>query len=539
MWLRVFFTRAPIPMMRTARYSRGCPEEKGFGPLTFPQHEETEVKTCWERNCSRRSALSEPRNCLPPAVPIADSNSLRPFMNSDFQRVRMRPLRSGVVNSSSQTSFASSGNFDLKSSFRDSEERLPMVTVIIRRPASSRRRPSRLLPILRVFPSTGSRGKPKNFTSTPAAEEQEPDSKATPAAEVQPHSKATRRQRRPHLLRLIPAPAPAPAPVSISINTGEFDVALGRSYAEIAAEGRSLHRSQGQGAVQNRGPSTTSLQLVQKTVDVADNADLFAGVVYKLPDLAQLEAALGAELNQVEQRVTNIRQKANIAKPADLVPDLTEALKQLQQIRMRATNEHVRFVLQQKEGDFEEAIRLAAGLVLDVLASDETVVPGQEFNVTVSIINGGPYTYSSASINFDLPAGWEARLAPPPEPGQGARGGRGRRRPWRRRWSRRWSRCTRCGGRSGRWSRCTRRWSRWSRPRSRCSRRWSRRSGRWSRRSTWWSRCSRPRSRWSRRWSKRWSRPWSGRWRPWWRRCHVFAARRDCAGTEVRPGLHG
>jgi LmbE family N-acetylglucosaminyl deacetylase len=220
-------------------------------------------------------------------------------------------------------------------------------------------------------------------------------------------------------------PAPVPAPVSISINTGEFDVALGRSYAEIAAEGRSLHRSQGQGSVQNRGPSTTSLQLVQKTVDVADSADLFAGVIYKLPDLAQLEAALGAELNQVEQRVTNIRQKANLVKPGDLVPDLTEGLKQLQQIRTRATNEHVRFVLQQKEEDFEEAIRLAAGLVLDVLASDETVVPGQEFNVTVSIINGGPYTYSSASVNFDLPAGWEARLAPPPEPGQGGRGGRG------------------------------------------------------------------------------------------------------------------
>src|SRR5688572_9467596 len=75
----------------------------------------------------------------------------------------------------------------------------------------------------------------------------------------------------------------APPPVTISMNTGEFDSALGRSYSEIAAEGRSLHRSQGQGSVQNRGPNTASLQLVQKTVNVADDADLFAGVVYKLP----------------------------------------------------------------------------------------------------------------------------------------------------------------------------------------------------------------------------------------------------------------
>jgi hypothetical protein len=164
---------------------------------------------------------------------------------------------------------------------------------------------------------------------------------------------------------------------------------------------------------------------VQKSIDVADNADLFAGVLYKLPDLAQLEPALGTELNQLEQRITSIRQKADLAKPSDLVPDLTQAAKQLQQIQTRATNEHVKFLLQQKEGDFQEATRLSAGLVLDVLASDETVVPGQEFNVTVSVVNGGPYTYSSAAVNFELPSGWQATFAPPPEPGQGGRGARG------------------------------------------------------------------------------------------------------------------
>jgi LmbE family N-acetylglucosaminyl deacetylase len=223
-----------------------------------------------------------------------------------------------------------------------------------------------------------------------------------------------------------PAQNAAPAPVSISVNTGEFDVALGRSYAEIAAEGRSLHRSQGQGTVQTRGPSATSLQLVQKSVTVADDADLFAGVLYKLPDLAQLEPALTADLNQLAQRVTAIRQKAGIVKPADLVSDLTTALKQVQQLSSRAANEHVKFLLQQKETDFQEATRLAAGLVVDVLANDEIVVPGQAFNVTVSIVNGGPHTYTNAAIRFDLPAGWVASpVAAPAGGGAGGRGGRG------------------------------------------------------------------------------------------------------------------
>ena len=53
-------------------------------------------------------------------------------------------------------------------------------------------------------------------------------------------------------------------------------------------------------------------------------------------------------------------------------------------------------------------------------------MPGQQFRVTASIINGGPLTYSGASVNFDLPQGWEASLQPPQAEGQGGgRGGRG------------------------------------------------------------------------------------------------------------------
>src|SRR5437867_1755721 len=74
-------------------------------------------------------------------------------------------------------------------------------------------------------------------------------------------------------------PAGAQPPPGISINVGEYDAALGRSYNEIAMEGRSLHRSQSQGTAQEKGPRTTRLELVGKSIAVADNADLFAGTV--------------------------------------------------------------------------------------------------------------------------------------------------------------------------------------------------------------------------------------------------------------------
>src|SRR5437763_10488098 len=88
----------------------------------------------------------------------------------------------------------------------------------------------------------------------------------------------------------------------IAINVGQFDLDLGRSYSEIASEGRSLHRSQAQGSAQERGQRQTRLQLVQKASTVGDDASFFAGVLYKLPDLAQLDPALAPGLNDVADR---------------------------------------------------------------------------------------------------------------------------------------------------------------------------------------------------------------------------------------------
>src|SRR6058998_2935710 len=87
---------------------------------------------------------------------------------------------------------------------------------------------------------------------------------------------------------------PQTPPPGLEINTGEFDPALGRSYSEIATEGRSLHRSQAQGGAQERGPRPTRVQLVQKTVNVSDLAPLFSGVLYKLTDLAQLDSGISS-----------------------------------------------------------------------------------------------------------------------------------------------------------------------------------------------------------------------------------------------------
>jgi LmbE family N-acetylglucosaminyl deacetylase len=194
---------------------------------------------------------------------------------------------------------------------------------------------------------------------------------------------------------------------SVVVNVGEFDSALGRSYHEIAMEGRSLHRSQAQGAARERGPRNTRLQLVAKTITVSDDDAIFAGTLHKLQDLATLEPGLSSDLSQLQQRIDAIRQKASFFRSADIVPDLVEALKLFKAIQGKATHEHVQFVLREKEIDFHEALRLAAGLVLDVLVSDDTVVAGQEVDMTIAVINGGPYEFTTVRTNTDVPQGWD------------------------------------------------------------------------------------------------------------------------------------
>src|SRR6202040_2240446 len=60
-----------------------------------------------------------------------------------------------------------------------------------------------------------------------------------------------------------PAPdQPPPLPKAGSADTGEFNPILGYSYEELATLSRSMHHSQGTGAVGRPGPSVSEFELV-------------------------------------------------------------------------------------------------------------------------------------------------------------------------------------------------------------------------------------------------------------------------------------
>ena len=194
----------------------------------------------------------------------------------------------------------------------------------------------------------------------------------------------------------------------VRINVGEYGAALGRSYHQLAMEGRSLHRTQSMGAARDPGPRFSSLNLVEKTVPGANDDSLFSGTTARLMDLADLEPVLRPDLEALQRQIDAIRQNASLENPAAILPDLVRALGSFQQIQNRATVEQVRFLLNLKEADFHEAAELSAGIRVEVRVDDDTAVPGQELDLNVIITNDGPYVFSDVSNDVELPQGWNA-----------------------------------------------------------------------------------------------------------------------------------
>ncbi len=208
-------------------------------------------------------------------------------------------------------------------------------------------------------------------------------------------------------------------PPTARLETGRFDPVLGRTYFEIAMEGRSQHKSQEMGVAELRGPQTSNLRLVESLVTVpTPETNVFEGIDTSLAGLASLcglpEGALKAELQAMSGAVLDARGAFDATSPVKVVPQLAAGLAATRQARSALasiqTSDTARqdadFLLGVKERQFEEALQRAAGVVLDPLADTETVVPGETFGVRVRVFTAEPAVVKTAGIRVTTPAGW-------------------------------------------------------------------------------------------------------------------------------------
>ena len=142
---------------------------------------------------------------------------------------------------------------------------------------------------------------------------------------------------------------------TLMLDGGVLDEAVGRSLHQIAMQGRSLHRSQDMGRLQSIGPARVRLALLEDRTGGGN--ELFAGIDTIGP-----------------------RSAADRAGPVD--EDLRRHAARLEAVRR--------------------------GVLLDALASDDRVIPGQSLQVLALIANGGAIALPpAASIAIEAPREWD------------------------------------------------------------------------------------------------------------------------------------
>jgi LmbE family N-acetylglucosaminyl deacetylase len=209
---------------------------------------------------------------------------------------------------------------------------------------------------------------------------------------------------------------------TLRLETGIYDPLLGRTYYQIAAEGRSQHKTQQMGNLELRGEHSSGVRLVQDLAGpLQQESSLFDGLdtsVVGIEKIAGLQAGrISQELKQMQSEIAEASKQFDAYHPERISALLARALEAERTARAKLKDDqavaarNADFLLQQKEAELERAIQESQAVVVDVLADRETVVPGESFNVSLRVFVPEGSQVKVTAPELHLPAGWSAQQA--------------------------------------------------------------------------------------------------------------------------------
>ena len=168
----------------------------------------------------------------------------------------------------------------------------------------------------------------------------------------------------------------------LAVDVGVYNPFLGKSYTEIAAESRSMHKSQGFGAALQRG---SSIEYLQPLKGEKPQEHIMEGVP---ADWGRLEG--GKAVGQLVQQTIEAYKPQH---PAAIVPRLVEIYKAIQALPQQPYKE---IKLQQAK----RLIQAASGLYLELAAEEASAVPGDSLQVLVEAVNRSEASIYLEEISF-------------------------------------------------------------------------------------------------------------------------------------------
>ena len=194
----------------------------------------------------------------------------------------------------------------------------------------------------------------------------------------------------------------------LKINTGKFDTTLGRSYFEIAMEARSQHKSQEQGVLELKGQMFSGLNLTEST---ASEKTIFDGLDVSVSGIGINTSNSEKRFNDLAKQVSDKAAEAYAAydprSPEKLLNILSAGYKLAYDAEWSTRLPGSKAYMQQKQEEFSQAIKLAAGIQIDALADTETAVPGNEFGLNIRVFCPPTDAVNIGAITVDHPTGWK------------------------------------------------------------------------------------------------------------------------------------
>ncbi len=207
-------------------------------------------------------------------------------------------------------------------------------------------------------------------------------------------------------------------PTNVTVNTGEYDPLIGRSYAEIAAEGRSQHKSQEMGSVERRGAQSSGERLLESAVEKsAKETDIFDGIDTSITGIArltrELDIGVTSKLIDLQGTAEKALKEYDVYAPQKIVSILAKGVKQAREAKESTGNPYAKTLLAEKEQEFSKALQTAAGIVIDALSETDTIVAGDSTGVSVKLFGDAAKV---KNVSLKLPADWKAETSPEPKP---------------------------------------------------------------------------------------------------------------------------
>jgi LmbE family N-acetylglucosaminyl deacetylase len=172
----------------------------------------------------------------------------------------------------------------------------------------------------------------------------------------------------------------------LSLDVGKYNPLLGLSYGEMAAESRSMHKSQGFGVARTRGPIVEYFKLLDRAPSSPGLATTLLGGI----DFSWSRIKNSRAVARLVERVVRQFVPAEPYKSIPTLLQLDEALDSVRDVAWRTC----------KHAQIRELVLACAGLFLEATAADFRVVPGGTMDVTATAINRSPVKFTLREIHF-------------------------------------------------------------------------------------------------------------------------------------------